>query len=135
MGHGLNENVGVSLSVPIYDGNATRRAVAKAKLASLDYDITRRQLLNDLSQTIENLYIDADNAKAKYESGTKQLEATQLTADLVNRQFELGLVNPLELLTAHNNLLNARLELLQSKFMAILSNKTISYYATSNVNL
>ncbi len=135
MGHGLNENVGVSLSVPIYDGNATRRAVAKAKLASLDYDITRQQLLNDLSQTIENLYIDAENAKAKYESGTKQLEATQLTADLVNRQFELGLVNPLELLTAHNNLLNARLELLQSKFMAILSNKTISYYATSNVNL
>ncbi len=135
MGHGLNENVGVSLSVPIYDGNATRRSVAKAKLAALDYDITREELLNNLSQTIENLYIDADNAKAKYASGTKQLEATQMTADLVNRQFELGLVNPLELLTAHNNLLNARLELLQSKFMAILSNKTISYYATSNVNL
>ncbi len=135
MGHGLNENVGVSVSVPIYDGNSTRRAVAKAKLAALDYDITREELLNNLSQTIENLYIDADNAKAKYASGTKQLEATQMTADLVNRQFELGLVNPLELLTAHNNLLNARLELLQSKFMAILSNKTISYYATSNVNL
>ena len=135
MGHGLNENVGVSVSVPIYDGNATRRAVAKAKLAALDYDITREELLNNLSQTIENLYIDADNAKAKYKSGVKQLEATQMTADLVNRQFELGLVNPLELLTAHNNLLNARLELLQSKFMAILSNKTISYYATSNVTL
>lgn len=135
MGHGLNENVGVSLTVPIYDGNATRRSVAKAKLAALDYDITREELLNNLSQTIENLYIDADNAKARYASGTKQLEATQMTADLVNRQFELGLVNPLELLTAHNNLLNARLELLQSKFMAILSNKTISYYATSNVNL
>lgn len=135
MGHGLNENVGVAVSVPIYDGNSTRRAVAKAKLAALDYDITREELLNNLSQTIENLYIDADNAKAKYASGTKQLEATQMTADLVNRQFELGLVNPLELLTAHNNLLNARLELLQSKFMAILSNKTISYYATSNVNL
>ncbi|MDE6770299.1 MAG: TolC family protein [Muribaculaceae bacterium] len=135
MGHGLNENVGVSVSVPIYDGNSTRRAVAKAKLAALDYDITREELLNNLSQTIENLYIDADNAKAKYASGTKQLEATQMTADLVNRQFELGLVNPLELLTAHNNLLNARLELLQSKFMAILSNKTISYYATSNVTL
>lgn len=135
MAHGINENVGLSLSVPIYDGNSTRRAVAKAKLSALDYDITKQQLLNDLSQTIENLYIDADNAKARYTTGTKQLEATQLTADLVDRQFELGLVNPLELLTAHNNLLNAKLELLQSKFMAILSNKTITYYATSNVNL
>lgn len=135
MGHGLNENIGVSVSVPIYDGNSTRRAVAKARLAELESDIDRRQLLNDLSQTIESLYIDSDNARAKYKTGLKQLEATQLTADLVKRQFELGLVNPLELLTAHNNLLSARLELLQSKFMAILSNKTISYYATSDVNL
>lgn len=135
MGHGLNEQVGVSVSVPIYDGNSTKRAVAKARLHELEYDINKQQLLDDLSQTIEGLYIDYDNAKAKYNSGQKQLEATSLTADLVNRQFELGLVNPLELLTAHNNLLNARLELLQSKFMAVLSNKTINYYATSEVSL
>lgn len=135
MGHGFNENIGVSLSVPIYDGNATRRAVAKAKLNALEYDINRADLLDNLSQTIENLYIEANNARAKYVSGQKQLEATQLTSTLVDRQFELGLVNPLELLTAHNNLLNARLELLQSKFMAILSNKTIDYYATQNIDL
>lgn len=135
MGHGLNENIGLSLSIPIYDGNTTRRAVAKANLASLEYDLNRQQLLDDLSQTIEGLYIDATNAKAKYTSGLKQLEATRLTADLVNRQFELGLVNPLELLIAHNNLLNAQLELIQNKYMAILSNKTINYYATSGVTL
>ena len=68
-------------------------------------------------------------------SGQTQLEATGLTADLVNRQFELGLVNPLELLTAHNNLLNARLEMLQNKYMAILANKTITYYATTQISL
>lgn len=135
MKHGLNENIGLSVSVPIYDGNATRRAVAKARLNALEYDINRSDLLDDLSQTLENLYIEAANAKAKYVSGQKQLEATQLTSTLVDRQFELGLVNPLELLTAHNNLLNARLELLQSKFMAILSNKTINFYATQNVEL
>lgn len=135
MGHGLNEQVGVSVSVPIYDGNSTKRAVAKARLNELEYDVNKKQLLDDLSQTIEGLYIDYDNAKAKYSSGKKQLEATSLTADLVNRQFELGLVNPLELLTAHNNLLNAKLELLQSTFMAVLSNKTINYYATSEVEL
>jgi outer membrane protein TolC len=64
-----------------------------------------------------------------------QLESAELTSELVNRQFELGDVNAVELLTAHNNLLNARLELLQSKYMAILSNKTIQYYATQSVNI
>lgn len=135
MSHGLNEKIGLNLSVPIYDGNSTRRAVAKARLAALEYEIDRDNLLNNLSQTIENLYTEARNAQAKYLAGIKQQEAASLTADLVNRQFELGLVNPLELLTAHNNLLNARLELLQSKYMAVLSKKTIDFYANATVSL
>ncbi len=135
MGHGFNERVGVSLSVPIYDANSSRRAVAKAKLASLEYDINEDRLSDQLSQTIESLYIDAETSRAKYKAGTARLESAQLTADLVDRQFELGLVNPLELLTAHNDLLTARLEQLQNKFMAILANKTIEYYATSGVTM
>ncbi len=135
MGHNLNESVGLSFSIPIYDANATKRKVAQAKLSALEYDLANESLLNNLSQTIESLYIDARNAKAKFLSGQTQLEATGLTADLVNRQFELGLVNPLELLTAHNNLLNARLEMLQNKYMAILANKTITYYATTQISL
>lgn len=131
----FNENIGLNLSVPIYDGNATRRAVTMAKLQALQYDLNKTQLENELSQTIENLFIESDNARAKYESGLIQLEATELSAELVDRQFELGLVNPLELLTAHNNLLNARLQLLQSKYMAILSSKTIDYYATTKVSI
>ncbi len=135
MGHNFNENIGVTLRVPIFDGNSTKRAVAKARLAELEYDLNHKDLLDNLSQTIEGLYIDATNAQAKYEAGLSQLNAMQLTDDLVNRQFELGYVNPLDLLMAHNNLLNARLELLQCKYMAILSGKTINYYATQQLNL
>lgn len=131
----FNENIGLNLSIPIYDGNATRRAINIAKLQALEYDLTKTQLRNELSQTIENLFIESDNSRARYESGLTQLEATELSAELVDRQFELGLVNPLELLTAHNNLLNARLELLQSKYMAILSSKTIDYYVTTKVTI
>ncbi|MDE6648730.1 MAG: TolC family protein [Muribaculaceae bacterium] len=135
MGHNFNENLGVTLSVPIYDGNSTKRAVAKARIAEQEYDITKKELLDNLSQTIESLYIDATNAQARYNAGISQLNAMKLTDDLVNRQFELGYVNPLDLLTAHNNLLNARLELLQCKYMAILAEKTINYYATQEVEI
>lgn len=135
MGHGVNESVGLSLSIPIYDANKTKRAVAKANLAALDYDISRDRLLDNLSQTIESLYIQARNSRARYESGKSRLESMTLTASLVDRQFELGLVNPLELLTAHNNLLTARLEQLQNKYMAILANKTIQFYNTQEVSM
>lgn len=135
MGHNFNENIGLTLSVPIFDGNSTKRAVAKAIIAEQQYDITKKELLDNLSQTIESLYINATNAQAKYNAGLSQLNSMKLTDDLVNRQFELGYVNPLDLLTAHNNLLNARLELLQSKYMAILAGKTINYYATQEVEI
>lgn len=135
MSHNFNENIGVSVNVPIFDGNSTKRAVAKARLAELQYDLNRQDLLNDLSQTIESLYVDSTNARARYQSGLAQLESMELTDELVNRQFELGYVNPLDLLSAHNNLLNARLELLQSKYMSILASRTINYYATGEVKL
>ena len=135
MGKNFNENIGLNLNIPIFDANSTKRAVAKAKLAELEYDLTKDNLLDELSQTIESLYINATNAHAKYEAGLVQLEAVKLTDDFVNRQFDLGLVNPLDLLTAHNNLLNARLELLQSKYMAILSSKAINFYASRDVSL
>jgi outer membrane protein len=135
MKRSFNEGISLNLSVPIFDGNSTKRAVAKAKLQEIESELNREQLNNNLSQTIENLFIEARNAQAKYVTGQKQLEATELTAQLVDRQFELGSVNPIDLLTAHNNLLNARLELLQSKYMAILSNKTIEYYSTQSVTI
>lgn len=135
MGHNFNENIGLSLNIPIFDGNSTKRAVAKARIAEQEYDIAKKELLDNLSQTIESLYIDATNAQARYTAGISQLNAMKLTDDLVNRQFELGYVNPLDLLTAHNNLLNARLELLQTKYMAILAKKTIQYYATQEVEI
>lgn len=135
MGHNLNENIGLTLNVPIFDGNATKRAVAKARLNELEYDLTRKELLDDLSQTIESLYIDASNARAGYAAGVSALEAAALTNQLTTRQFELGLVNPLELLTARNNYLNARLELLQCKYTAILACKTINYYLTRAIDM
>ncbi|MDE6718013.1 MAG: TolC family protein [Muribaculaceae bacterium] len=135
MGHRLNENLNLSLNIPIYDANKRKRTVAKANLARMEADIDRERLENDLSQTIESLYIDLSNNRSKYESGKAQLTSMEETARLVDRQFELGLVNPLELLTAHNNLLNARLEQLQNKYMAILTAKTIGYYATQQVSL
>ena len=135
MKNAFNENIGVSLSIPIYDANKTKRAITMAKLQAIDYDLTKASLLNDLSSTIDNLYLESENAKARYISGKKQLESFELTSQLVDRQFDLGLVNPLEVLTAHNNLLNARLELLQNKFMAILAYKTIIYYATKTTSI
>lgn len=132
---GLNEQVGLSLSVPILDAKKTSAAVAKARVQQLDaqLDIDKRQ--TELAQLVENWYIDTRSAQARYEAATGQLESARLTDDLTSERFALGYVDPIELLTAHNSLTEARHTLLQAKFMAILGQKMVEYYRTATVSL
>ncbi len=133
--HAVNENIGLTLSIPIFDGNQTKRNISKAKLAYLDYEISDEELRNQLSQTIEQLYIDFRNAQVKYISGIKHVEVAELNVELIDEQFAQGLVKPIEMLDAHEDLLDAKLELLSNKFTAILCIKLINYYATRTITI
>ncbi len=130
-----NETVGLSLSVPIIDQKKTKTAVAKANIQrmSADLDIENRE--NEIAQLIEELYISLSSNQAKYTAGLTQVESAALSAELTNQQFEMGLVNPVELLQAHNNELQARSELLQAKYMVLLDKKMLEYYRTAAVTL
>lgn len=133
--NGLNEHIGVTLSIPILDNKTNKSNVAKAKIEKLNTSLKLQSKLNDVAQSVESYYIEAQNAQAKYVSGKKQLASAELTDELTNEQFKLGLVNTLDLLSSHNSLLNARQELLQSKYMAILNIKMLDFYGNKGITL
>jgi outer membrane protein len=131
----LSESVGLTLSVPILDNKKTKTAVSQANITRINSVLDQESRSNELAQAVEGWYIDLRSSQARYTAGLQRVEATQLTDDLVNEQFELGLVNPVELLQAHNDLQSARRELLQAKYMAMLSHKMIEYYRTTTITL
>lgn len=132
---GLNENIGLTLSIPILDQKKTKVAVAQAKVSSMDADLTREARQTTIGREIEALYTDVRSAQARYEAGEKQVEAASLSNDLVNERFSLGLVNTVELLTAHNALTAAKRELTQAKFMTMLGKKSIEIYRNNSTTL
>lgn len=132
---GLNESVGLTLSVPIFDNKKTSTAVARSKVQALNAQLDIEQRYTDIAQTVENWYIDTRSAQSRYVAAKQQLSAAELTDELTNEQFKLGLVNTVELMTAHNDLTQARHVLLQAKYMAMLGQKMIEYYRTSTVTL
>lgn len=132
---GVNENIGVTVTVPIFDKKQTKTAVAQAKVSTLDADLTREARETTIGRDIESLYTDVRSAQARYIAGEKQIEAAALSNDLVNQRFELGLVNPVELLTAHNALTAAKRELTQAKYMAMLGKKRIELYRNNTTTL
>lgn len=133
--NGLNEHIGVTLSVPVFDNKTNKSNVAKARIDKLNTSLRLQSKLNEVAQSVESYHIEAQNAQAKYISGKKQLESAELTDELTNEQFRLGMVNTLDLLSSHNALLNARQELLQSKYMAILNLKMLDFYQNREINL
>ncbi|MDD6131717.1 MAG: TolC family protein [Bacteroidales bacterium] len=135
MGNKLNEQVSVTLSVPIIDQKSASTKTRLAQIDKLNADLDYRQLQIDLSKTIESLFVDANNYIAQYNSGKMQVQSAALTEELTTEKFNLGLVNTVELLTAHTNLLSARMQLLQSKYLAILSIKMINFYQHNLITL
>lgn len=131
----LNEQISLTVSIPILDNKKNKTAVTKAKISRLSAQLDMQEVITTLSQTIENIYIETENALAKYESCTEKLKSAELTDELVNEQFSLGLINTLELLSAHSSLLAAQQELLQSKYMTILNRKLLNFYLTQQISL
>ena len=114
MKQAFNENIGLSLSIPILDNKKTKTATAKANVQRINAALDEQSSRSGIAQKVAS---------------------ASLSNDLVNEQFNLGLVNTVELMTAHNNLLEARHSLLQAKYMAMLGHKMIEYYRTANITM
>lgn len=135
LGTKLNENVGLSLSIPIFSGKQVRTNVSRAKLQStttqLQDQSTRKQLLS----TIEQLHNDATAAQSQYISANEQLEAANVSLEIVTEQFHAGLKNTIELITEENNYRNALSSQLQAKFKAVLALKLLEIYQNRPIYL
>lgn len=130
-----NENIGLTIAIPILNNKKTSTAVAKAKVQRLDAQLDIEQRNTDLAQAVENWYIDTRSSQSRYTAAMQQLSAAELSNELTNEQFNLGLVNTVELMTAHNNLVEAQHTLLQAKYMSILGHKMIEFYRTATITL
>lgn len=133
--NGWNNSVGVNLSVPIFNNRQTKSAIQKAKLQQQNSELELQNQQKTLFKTIEGLWLDANNAQLSYAAANEKLRSTQTSYDLVNEQFNLGMKNTVDLLTEKNNLLSARQEQLQAKYMAILNTQLLRFYAGDSINL
>lgn len=133
--HGVNENIGLSLSIPILDNKKASTAIAKAKLSQLTAQLDIDERMTELAQTVENWYIDTRSAQSRFLAAESQRESARLSDELTNERFKLGYVNVTELMTAHNSYIEAGHSVLQAKYMAMLGQKMIEFYRNGSVTM
>lgn len=119
---------GLTLSVPIFDQRQTKTAVNKAKIQQQQAQLDLLDQQKQLYQTIETFWLDATTNQQKYRTARVTLESEQQSYDLLQEQFRLGLKNIVELMTGKDRLLAAQQNLLQSKYMTMLSIEMLNMY-------
>lgn len=133
--NGWNNSIGLTLSVPIFQNRKNKSAVEKARIQYRTSELDLLQAHKDLYKNIESMWLDACNSQQQYMAARDKVESTRTSYELVSEQFSLGMKNTVELLTEKNNFLSARQEMLQAKYMAVLSRLLLNFYAGQPLSL
>lgn len=124
----FNENIGLSLSIPIYSNRQNRTAVNKAKLDAENSRLEQQNIEKQLLQEVESAYLNAVSYQARFTASVKQTEYARQSYELTYEQFSLGVKNTVELITAQNELTVAEQETLQAKYMTLLNMELLNIY-------
>lgn len=126
--YGLNEGVGLTVSIPIFTNRENRNAVEKAKIEQRNAVLTMADTEKTLRTELETLYNNAVAAQSQYMAAKEQLKSLEISMELIEQQYELGLKNTLELLTERNNYLLAQQNLLEAKYDGVINVELLNLY-------
>jgi outer membrane protein len=123
-----NYSLGISLSIPIFNGLQRRTNIQTSKIALEQAKLQLKQEKNNMRKTIEQAHADARAALKKYHASKKTLNATRLSFQYAQQKFDVGMINAVEFNDAKNNLIKAESELLQAKFEYLFREKVLDFY-------
>lgn len=131
----FSQSISLNLSIPIFDNRQNKSNVQKAQIEIQNAQLTLMDTQKELLRTVESLYQDAVSAQSKYIAAKDKLKSTELSYELTQEQYSLGMRNTVELTTEKNNYANALQELLQAKYTALLSLKLLNFYQGEEINI
>ncbi|WP_111684392.1 TolC family protein [Winogradskyella tangerina] len=124
----LNTVIGVSVSVPLFNGFRAKNNVALQKIQMEESMIELERTHLDIKNTIAQVHFDMQAAFNRYNSLLKQVEAYEESYRINEIRFNSGISNFLNYVTSKNNLDNARVNLANAKYDYLLRVKVLDYY-------
>jgi outer membrane protein len=131
----LNEQIGVSMSIPIYDNSRTKSKVTQSRIALQQAELDHRQTALDVEQTVTTEYQDVVSAYNKYQTTKIRQNAYSKTFNVYRAQFAAGSITAVDLLQQQNNYISALNDYIQSKYEFILKRKILDVYMGERVKM
>lgn len=122
------QQVGLTLSIPIFTKRLNKTNVAEAKIA---IDQAKLNLINTktvLSQNVERAYINVLNAQSQYNAAIEAFKYNQEAYRIANEQLKVGVADMVEFLQQKNLYIQALQAYIQAKYNAALTLKIYDFY-------
>ena len=123
-----NEYVGLALGIPIFNRRATRNTVRTAKLSVRSRQLSLLDAERTLRKEIEQAWINADAAYAKYRAAEKALAAARIAFDYESRKAEAGRSTIFDFNDAKTRMQKAESESVQAKYEFVFRQKILDFY-------
>ncbi len=131
----LNEYVGISLSVPIFNRFTVHNSYQNAQINKEISELQLEQEKNTLKQTIYQAHADAKASYNSYLAAEKAVESGEESFKYSSQRFEVGALNQFDFENAKNSLAVAKSEMIRAKYDYIFKIQVLEFYLTNQVKL
>ena len=124
----LGYNVGLSLSIPIFNGYQTKVAVNRAVINNKRVSFRKEQAEQDLRFKIERAYADAKATLNQYEASKTSVIAQEESFKNAQSSYDLGVMTSFEFDQVRNRMVNAQSALVNAKYNFLFKSKLLEFY-------
>ena len=119
---------GLSLNIPIFNGNAAKNNIKRRKLNLKRFENTFEQSKLDLENTINQAYNDAQGSLKFFEASRKTLKAREEAYLIAEQRFEAGVMNSYDYIKAKQRYQIAASDTVRAKYDYIFKLKILEFY-------
>ncbi len=131
----LNESIGVSLQIPVFNHFSARTSVRKAKLNYENAQLATQLAKNNLSKTIIQAVLDLQAAVKSYQSALQTYESNKESLNVTKQRYDAGFVNTLDYNTAVTNYNKSQNDMINARYQMVFRSKVIDYYLGNQITL
>jgi outer membrane protein len=131
----LNPSLGLSLSVPIFNGRQNDFAIKQRKI---DVENALYELENQkktIRREIEEALMRLESFRLEYLFAGSNLVTVEKSFETFRERYRLGLINSTEFMNAQNQLAHAQSELLRTKYSWVVQKYTLELYKGSQQSI
>lgn len=124
----IGYNVGLSLSIPIFNGFQVKSGVNRAKINKQQSELQLLDQKIKLRESIERAYADAKAALDQYVSAEKSLNAQAESFKNAQESYNSGVMTSFDFDQVRNRLVNAQSSMVNAKYNFVFRTKLLEYY-------